>query len=232
MIEARHSRWAHALFSPYLHLLLRRHFSAIWLSNPQPELPPQMPVLLLPNHSTWWDGFFVYRLNQTLPGQRRPYVMMLESQLQRFWFFARVGAFSIDPASPAHIRASLRYAAGLLDSTGRREVLLSLFPQGELRPWAQRPLDYKRGLLLLLRMVAQPVCLLPLAITCVFGNARKPDVVLTLGQPQLAGPQTIPDMQDLARETAALLQEQALGHHTGNGIDLLRSAKRRQRQGG
>ena len=30
-----------------------------------PEIPDHLPLLLLPNHSTWWDGFFVYLLNKT-----------------------------------------------------------------------------------------------------------------------------------------------------------------------
>ena len=80
MIKARPNRAADRLFWLYLRGLLRRHFYALWLVGELPNLKQDQPVLLLPNHHSWWDGFYVYLLNR-MRFHRSLYLMMLEEQL-------------------------------------------------------------------------------------------------------------------------------------------------------
>ncbi len=178
MIVARHAAWAEKVFHLYVTGLFQRHFHAMRLLGEPPRAEPNLPLLLLPNHSTWWDGFFIHLLNKKI-FLRRPYVMMLEEQLVRYPFFTRVGVFSIDPKSPASMRASLRYAANVLRDP---QNLLAIFPQGELRPWDKRPLGYKRGLEVILKLHTGPVNLLPLAIRAEFLGEQKPSVFFMFGE--------------------------------------------------
>jgi hypothetical protein len=59
MIQAQHAAWADRIFHPYVTWLFKRHFHVVRLLGKIPETNPELPLLLLPNHSTWWDGFFV-----------------------------------------------------------------------------------------------------------------------------------------------------------------------------
>ncbi|MDZ7265995.1 MAG: lysophospholipid acyltransferase family protein [candidate division KSB1 bacterium] len=204
MIPAKHARWADLIFHPYLRLLCRRHFHRLEILGTLPHIDPQLPVLLLPNHSTWWDGFFVYLLNRTL-FHRRPYLMMLQEQLARYAFFARLGAFSIDPHSPREVRQALRYAAHCLQA--QPPVLLALFPQGELRPWHVRPLGYRRGLEVLLKMAQCRVNLLNLAIQASFHRERRAEVFFLFDENRRIDHRDFPDHRSLERAEERLLAE-------------------------
>ena len=143
LIRANHTLWAKKVFDIYVSRLLKQHFHAFHFLGEIPETDPQLPLLLLPNHSSWWDGFLVYLLNKKI--FKRPlYLMMLEKELSKYGFFSRVGAYSIQPGNPKDVLESLHYTAGLL---GQKETipLVCIFPQGELKPWGKRPLGYKRG---------------------------------------------------------------------------------------
>jgi 1-acyl-sn-glycerol-3-phosphate acyltransferase len=59
MIEARQSRWADAIFLPYVQQLMKRSFHAVRLLGEPPVPPREKPVLIVANHGTWWDGFFI-----------------------------------------------------------------------------------------------------------------------------------------------------------------------------
>jgi len=221
MIPARPTAWADRIFHPYLMWLFRRHFHAARILGKRPETDPELPILLLPNHSTWWDGFFVYLLNKKLFA-RRPYLMMLEEQLARYSFFARLGAFSINPQSPASVRKSLEHAAAILRQPSTSRSLLCIFPQGELLPWGRRPLEYKRGLEVMLKVYGDKVNLLPLAIKTEFLNERLPEALFLFGENQIADSDNFPGMKFLQDAQEHLLDDLAARILRGEkGITLL-----------
>ncbi|MCS6807812.1 MAG: lysophospholipid acyltransferase family protein [Bacteroidota bacterium] len=181
MIVARHQCWAHILFRPYLRSLIRRRFHALHLLDAIPFIPESLPILLLPNHSSWWDGFIPYLLND-ICWQREYYIMMLEHRLREFWFFRFLGAFSINQQSPKDILQALDYAAHLL--SGKRLVVL--FPQGKLLPSRKRPLGYHRGVERILQRCItseRSVAILPLAMRYEFLGDEKPHIFLLFGSP-------------------------------------------------
>jgi 1-acyl-sn-glycerol-3-phosphate acyltransferase len=213
MISAKHRRWAHSIFRPYLRSLFRRRFQALHFLGEVPSVPSVpsgTPILLLPNHSTWWDGFFPYLLNETLL-KREFYIMMLEERLREFWFFRFVGAFSIHQRSPKGIIKTLDYTVSLL--TGHRLVIM--FPQGELAAWGKRPLAYNRGVERVVRKCREAnrsVAIVPLAMRCEFLADEKPHVFLLCGAPLFTdtalqqSAQDI-DVEELERIETALLNE-------------------------
>lgn len=182
MIAARPSAWADRAFRPYLAWLFKRHFHAIHVLGEIPAPEARLPLLLLPNHSTWWDGFFVYLLNQKI-FKRPAFLLMLEAQLRRYPFFKYLGAFAVAPASPASVRAAMRHAAQILKH--QPPPLLCLFPQGELLPWSQRPLACKRGLEVILRAYGAKANFLPLAMRAEFWGRRWPEAFILFGKNQI-----------------------------------------------
>lgn len=106
---------------------MSRHFAEVRFL-PEGAVPAG-PLLVLANHSGWWDPFLVHRLNRRV-FRRRFHVMMLEPELRKRSFFRRVGAFSWNRGDRAESREGLAYTAGLLRNP---EHMVLIFPQGEIR---------------------------------------------------------------------------------------------------
>ena len=206
MIHAQHRLWADIIFQPYLTWLFKRNFHEIQLCGTLPEIPDDLPLLLLPNHSTWWDGFFVYLLNKRI-FRRTAYLMMLERQLTKYKFFAKIGAYSIKPENRRGVIESLGYTVGLLS---REMSLVAIFPQGELLPWHTRPLDYKRGVEWILQKYGKPVTVLPLAIRTEFLGEKRPNAFFLFGDVYSFDGGTFQGTDWLEKTETALLEDLAL----------------------
>lgn len=218
MIRAQHRLWADLIFAPYLTWLFKRHFHTIQLLGTPPEIPNDLPLLLLPNHSTWWDGFFVYLLNKRI-FRRTAYLMMLEEQLSKYWFFAKIGAYSIEPGQRRGIVESLAYTVELLNQP---MSLVSVFPQGELLPWHTRPLDYKRGVEWILQRYGKQVAVLSLAIRTEFLGERCPSAFFLFGEVNPFDAETFRGMDWLEKTETALLDDLASRIlREEEGLDLL-----------
>ena len=205
MIRAQHRLWADIIFQPYLTWLFRRNFHEIRLFGTPPEVSKDLPLLLLPNHSTWWDGFFVYLLNKRI-FRRTVYLMMLETQLTKYKFFAKIGAYSIEPEHRRDVIESLKYTVELLS---RKLSLVAIFPQGELLPWHTRPLGYKRGVEWILQKYKNPVTVLPLAIRTEFIGEKRPSVFFLFGDVHLFDGETFQGIDWLEKTETVLLDDLA-----------------------
>jgi hypothetical protein len=201
MIHARHQVLAEAIFRPYITGLLERSFRALRILGEAPRASPDLPMIAVANHNTWWDGFFIYLLNSAV-FHRKLYVMMLEEQLRRFPFFSSVGAFSIRPGRPRSVIESLSYSAALLS---RRDTLLCIFPRGELVPYGARPLGFKRGLERILKIHGKPVNLVQTAMKCEFLEERKPDVFFLTDAGRELSAEDFPGMENLEAEQLSLM---------------------------
>lgn len=205
MIRAQHRLWADIIFQPYLARLFKRHFHEIQLLGELPEIPDHLPLLLLPNHSTWWDGFFVYLLNKRI-FHRTAYLMMLETQLSKYKFFRKIGAYSIEPENRRGVIESLEYTVELLN---REMSLVSVFPQGQLLPWHTRPLGYKRGVEWILQKYQKSVTVLPLAIRTEFLGEKRPSVFFFCGNVTPCDAETFSGMDWLEETETELLDNLA-----------------------
>jgi 1-acyl-sn-glycerol-3-phosphate acyltransferase len=202
MIAARHDRWADWIFYRYVRGLLRRSFHSLRLLGELPRLEPDRPLVLIPNHGTWWDGFFVYMLNR-MEFHKQLFLMMLDEQLSRYRFFSRVGAFGIRPGLPRSVAETLRYSAGMLQDPGNA---LCLFPQGELRYHARRPLSYQRGLERILRLSGTTVQLLPLGIRCELLEDQRPEAYFLADRCHTVDASSFPGMPWLEEQARGLLE--------------------------
>jgi 1-acyl-sn-glycerol-3-phosphate acyltransferase len=139
MIPQRENRLIKKLFVPYLTYRLNKAFKVI--QHDEVELLSDHSILLLPNHFSWWDGFFAGRLNHTYL-KRNFFIMMQEDHLQKRMFFTLLGGFSINPNSKEMV-ASLQYAAKLLDTPNN---LVTIFPQGALQSNHIDEITVERGI--------------------------------------------------------------------------------------
>jgi hypothetical protein len=221
LITAQHKSWADAIFRPYLFRLFRHHFFACHLLGAEVCIDPSVPILLLPNHSSWWDGFFAYLLNHHL-WRHRFYLMMLDEQLRQHRFFRFLGAFSIQPGDAIEVRRSLAYALAMLQQPCA--PLLTVFPQGELLPWGVRPCAYRPGVRWLWQRAPAGMIILPLAIKIEFLSEQRPHVFLMVGKPVPAD--TKPSLDSLRGQHETLLSELACRIDAGDRGRLLLQGKR------
>ena len=134
-------------------------------------------TLFLANHSCWWDLFLVHFLNESIPVDG--YGMMEHFNMVRFGFFRRIGAFSVDRTDPASVRASLDYAAGLLQAP-RSGVWV--FPQGKIETNDARPLTFQPGIRALVRRAGR-VRVVPVAFRYEFWQDERPEALVRFGAP-------------------------------------------------
>lgn len=180
MIKTQHKKWAEFVFEKYLSGIFKKSFSDINIIGEIPTINNNEQLIVLPNHSTWWDGFFVWYLNKSI-FKRKFYLMMLESRLEKYPFFAKLGAFSINQNNPKSIIQTFTYINEILKSKER--ILLNYYPQGELLPNFIRPINIQPGILRIIRDYNGELSILPLGIRAEFLGDKLPKVFFNFGKP-------------------------------------------------
>lgn len=177
MLKAEHKKWARLLYDLYIHRLLKRNFNSFYLVNDFPSIPKDSGLIITPNHFSWWDGFFIDFVSGKYLN-RKIHLLMLEEQLKRFWFFRKVGAYSIEPKNPSGIAATLLYTREVISNP---ENFAVIYPQGELEPYDKRPPKIKDGLKTSIKNSSQKIFVLPIAFKIQYGNQKKPDILVRVG---------------------------------------------------
>lgn len=206
MTPARHQPVAEFLFRTYIFRLQKKYFNGFYIIGEKPVLDDTMPLLLLPNHNSWWDGFWVYLLNEKL-FQRKLFMMMLEEQIQRYSFFSRVGAFGIAPNNPKDTLRSLKYSLEVLEKNENTPALLCMYPVGEMLPWSTRQRPFKPGLEWILRQWNKGLQIGLLAMRPRFFDNQKADVFFHLKMIKTDSSASKPDLITLQEQHAQLISE-------------------------
>jgi 1-acyl-sn-glycerol-3-phosphate acyltransferase len=174
------------MFQPYL----RRRFAHV-LVRTRARLPRDVPVMLIANHVSWWDGFFLREVQrQLLPGLPM-FTVMLDNELARFPFLRALGALPIDPQQPMSVLRLVR----ALQRRRRFDpgMAVSFFPQGRIRPSWQRPLDFRRGVTVLADALA-PCAIVPVGIHIEPLTRAAPSAFLSVGEPRVVEARPALDM--------------------------------------
>ena len=112
------------IVQPFLRLALKLRYDRTVLGRDR--VPRTGPVLLVSNHITWFDGFF---LAATIPRRGTALVNAGVFNLPLVGFLARrCGLLSIPYSGPKAQKAAIRTAQGALDAG----QLLGIFPEGQL----------------------------------------------------------------------------------------------------
>ncbi|GIW87087.1 MAG: hypothetical protein KatS3mg108_1411 [Isosphaeraceae bacterium] len=134
-------------------------------------------MVLLANHSAWWDLFLAHFLNEAIPLDG--YGMMEHFNLIRFGFFRRIGAYSIDRTDPVSVREAMGYTIELL---GRPRAGVWIFPQGMIVCNDVRPLRFQGGLRVLLGRAGR-LRIVPVALRYEFWQDERPEALVRFGEP-------------------------------------------------
>lgn len=180
MIPASKQRPFNAWFAGHARGRIQRTFARVRVHGlaRARELVAAGPVLVVSNHTSWWDPLLILHASQHLLGADG-HALMDAKNLRRLPFFALVGAFGVDLDDAADRARVIEYAAKLLDRPGR---LVWIFPRGRERPITERPLGFRRGSAEIARLAERAVTL-PAAMRYEFASTEKPDLYLSFGEP-------------------------------------------------
>jgi len=134
-----------------------------------------LPILMIGNHTSWWDGFIAQYINLEL-FNRKIHIMMLEDQLSKRMFLNKTGAYSIRKGSRSALE-SIQYTADILRDPGNLAVL---FPQGKIHSILDHPVHFEQGWFRLFRYLEQPVQVIFFVSLFDFFSSRKPALYLYL----------------------------------------------------
>lgn len=126
-------------FSWYINRIIRSDFRRFDYN--QVALDPGRALLVLANHFSWWDGFFLFQLNRIF-FKKRFHIMVTEENYRKVWFLKYLGAFSVKKKSRS-ILETLNYAGSLLNDP---QNLVVIFPQGKLHSSHTDEVLFEKGL--------------------------------------------------------------------------------------
>jgi len=173
IIKARHHPLIYPFFTCYSVYQTRRNFKDVVISGDYQE--KNLPLLLLSNHISWWDGFWAVYLNVKL-FHRRFHFMMLEEQLRKYSFFIKSGGYSVKKGSRSVIE-SIEYTSELL-SDNKNMVLL--FPQGRISSMHQHSIIFEKGIERVLEKIKGKAQVIFMANIVDYFSYKKPSLFIYL----------------------------------------------------
>jgi chlorobactene lauroyltransferase len=141
------------------------------------------PSVFYANHSNWWDGLAAFYLSKKL-WNIDAYVMMDIEQMQKYRFFKRIGAFSVNRNNPKEAVESVEYAVSLLGNTNR---FLWIFPQGIMQPNDFRPIKFYNGISKISGKLGE-VNLIPVTLRYEFLMEQRPELFISIGKAKIFNP--------------------------------------------
>src|SRR5690242_20891118 len=108
MQRSRFIRPVVSIFEAMLAVIRTVHFAGVHIASVEGTvIPDDRALLIVANHVSWWDGFFLRAVQRRVRPTASLVTVMSERQLERFRFFRWMGAIGVDPKSVSSVRALL-----------------------------------------------------------------------------------------------------------------------------
>ena len=140
MIKANHTKLWLIISKYHTKILIGFFFGSVKYSGQYEE--KGLPILMMANHFSFYDGFIQILLNFKI-FKRRFHFMMLEKELRKNMQLTKLGACSISKGKRTSLE-SLAYAVEMLQN---KENLFLFFPQGKIESIYTREFTFEKGLL-------------------------------------------------------------------------------------
>lgn len=138
-VSSRHNRFIYGFLRLYTKLILHLNFQRIIIKGDITD--KNKAILVISNHSGWWDGFWIMYMNMKL-FRRKFHFMMLEDQLLKNRFFMKTGGYPVRKKSRS-ILASINHTIELLRD---KENIVLVFPQGKIESSHLVDIRFEKGI--------------------------------------------------------------------------------------
>lgn len=149
MIKAQHQFFLYHFFKFYGLWKIRRHFDHVEIDGTYIETGT--PLVIIANHISWWDGFWVVYFRQKVV-QKKFYFMMLEEELKKNIFLKYAGGYSINKRSRSIVE-TLNYTEEILQKS---DSMVLMFPQGRIESIYNETFQFEKGISTILKK--SPAC--------------------------------------------------------------------------
>jgi len=139
ILKAKHNFFIYNFFRNYAVRKTNKFFENVYITGTYKN--KDKPLLVIANHISWWDGFWVMYINRKI-FKRKFHFMMLEEQLKKYWFFNYSGGFSVNKKSKTIIE-TLNYTLELLKD---KNNMVLIFPQGEIKSIYENNIKFEKGI--------------------------------------------------------------------------------------
>lgn len=177
ILRASHNFFMYPFFKLYTLWKIRRNFHGVHIKGGYTE--KDLPLLLVSNHISWWDGFWAMYVNLKL-FRRKFYFMMLEEQLRKHMFFNKAGGYSVRKGSRSLID-TLIYTASLLED---KSNLVLLFPQGEFSSLYEAEIRFEKGIEYILKKTSAKVQIIFMVNLIEYFSESKPGLFIYISEYQ------------------------------------------------
>lgn len=184
LIPAHHDPRFAGVFLWYARRLLSRKFQRVHTEHATLSIAASAashdgPVVMVLNHSSWWDPIVALVVGDTLLRGRSGIAPIDADQLARFRFFRKLGLFGIHPENPASMAAMLEYCAAWSASAPRPTIAIT--PQGRFCD-VREPVRIRPGAAALASKLAPSCRVLAMTIEYAFWQSQRPEVFLRFAE--------------------------------------------------
>lgn len=173
-MESYHNLFIYGFFRLYTRIALKLNFSRIIIEGDVAD--ENKPVLVISNHSGWWDGFWIMHMNSLL-FKRKFHFMMQEEQLRKNWFFMKTGGYPVKKGS----RSILESLAHTIKLLGDKNNMVLMFPQGRIESGHKTDIRFEKGIGRILPAINSPVQVLFVANFIDYWSLKKPSLFMYIG---------------------------------------------------
>lgn len=166
-----HNFFVYNFFQFYSVWKTKRNFHKVYMNGDFDDMG--LPILVISNHFSWWDGFWVVYLNYKI-FHRIFNFMMLEEELKKHMFFTKTGGFSIKKGSRSVIE-TIDYTAQLLSD---KKNMVLLFPQGGIRSMHDTSIRFEKGVEHIIKKIDCRIHLIFLVNLIDYFSSQKPGLYM------------------------------------------------------
>lgn len=173
MIKSKQHKVIYPMFMWLTRFLLKRNYNSVTIEGEFKD--NGYSVLVIANHISWWDGFWIMLLNLKVI-KRKFHFMMLEEQLKKHWYFQYSGGYSIKKKTRGIIE-SINYTIELLKQQGN---IVIMFPQGQIHSMYNNTIEFEKGVERIIKNTSPETQVLFVANLIDYFSDAKPNLFIYL----------------------------------------------------
>jgi len=167
MYLPRKNNFIYRFFSWYIEYILKKDF--VSLQYDKVDTNEDASILILANHFSWWDGFFIFYINKKL-FRKQFHVLVNAENYSKVGFLKYLGAFAAKN-SGRDVLEMLNYAAKLLEDQNN---LVLVFPQGKLYSNHLKNITFEKGVMQIIKSCHKRFNIIFAATFVDYFSKRKP----------------------------------------------------------